>query len=74
MIRVLVSGVVAGLLFAMPAPLRAQADFHAVFDKILDTYVRDGFVYYLALQKEHGALDRYVASLDVPRARLEAWS
>ena len=36
-------------------------------DFILDTYVRDGLVYYRALRAERGRLDGYVASLaDVP--------
>ena len=60
-------------MLAIAAGLSAQTDLHAPFDKILDTYVRDGYVYYLALQKERGALDRYVASLDIPRARIDSW-
>ena len=52
---------------------RAQGDLQAPFDRILDTYVRDGYVYYLALKKERPAFDRYVASLDVPSARVESW-
>ena len=39
---------------------------HARLDAILDIYVRDGRVYYRALQRERGSIDRYVASLDVP--------
>ena len=65
--------VVALLLTLAPARPGAQGTLHAPFDKILDTYVRDGFVYYLALQKERGGLDRYLASLDVPRARVDGW-
>ena len=38
---------------------------HARLDAILDIYVRDGLVYYRALQRERGSIDRYVASLDV---------
>lgn len=60
-----------GLTAAAP---RAQSDLHAPFDKILDTYVRDGYVYYQALHKERAALDHYVAALDVPKARVDAWS
>jgi hypothetical protein len=37
---------------------------HQPFDRLLDTYVRDGFVYYNALRIERAALDRYVASLN----------
>jgi hypothetical protein len=66
---------VAVALFVIArSPSQAQADLYPAFDKILDTYVRDGFVYYRALQKERAALDRYVASLDIPRARIEGWS
>ena len=46
---------------------------HAPFDTILDLNVRDGLVYYRALRSERGRFDRYVASLDVPRATLEKW-
>jgi hypothetical protein len=56
------------------APARAQSDLHAPFDKILDLYVRDGYVYYQALQKDRGALDRYIASLDIPRDRIDGWA
>ena len=43
---------------------------HAAFDRILDTYVRDGYVYYNALKSERANLDRYVASLDVAQERV----
>jgi hypothetical protein len=46
---------------------------HASFDTLLDLYVRDGLVYYRALRSERGRFDRYVASLDVPRATVEQW-
>jgi hypothetical protein len=67
---------IACVLFCLGATgsLQSSREFHAPFDTLLDQYVRDGYVYYLALQKERGALDRYVASLDVPRARIESWS
>ena len=65
--------VLAVLAVALAAP-RVQTDLHAPFDKILDTYVRDGYVYYQALHKERAALDRYVASLDVPKAKVDGWS
>lgn len=35
----------------------------AIFDQVLDTRVRDGFVYYRALKAERSGLDRFVASL-----------
>lgn len=47
----------------------AQADRDAGFDRILDTYVRDGLVYYDALRQERAGLDRYIGSLD----GAEAW-
>jgi len=62
-----------GLVVAPAAPV-AQTDPHAALDKILDTYVRDGYVYYQALQKDRGPLDRYIASLGLPRQNVEAWS
>ncbi len=46
---------------------------HAPFDTLLDLYVRDGLVYYRALRSDRARFDRYVASLDVPRATLEQW-
>jgi hypothetical protein len=47
---------------------------HAGLDVILDTYVREGLVYYRALRAERARLDRYVSNLDVPAAAFEAWS
>lgn len=58
----------AGLVRASAAPHAYQGDpddLHAVLDRILDTNVRDGYVYYNALKAQRAALDRYVASLDV---------
>lgn len=46
----------------VPALPTAQVPSTAL-DQILDTYVRDGEVYYRALRQERGALDRYVGSL-----------
>jgi Protein of unknown function, DUF547 len=43
-------------------------------DRILDTYVRDGLVYYRALKAERRPLDAYVASLDVPAGTVAGWS
>lgn len=47
---------------------------HRPLDTILDTYVREGLVYYRALRSERGRLDAYVSNLDVPAAALEGWS
>ena len=41
----------------------AQGAGRGAFDQILDTYVRDGEVYYRALKQERPPLDRYVQSL-----------
>ena len=47
---------------------------HKPFDEILDLYVRDGLVYYLALRNERGKFDRYVNALgDVDAATLKSW-
>ena len=58
---------------AQQSPSTVEA-IHRPLDQILDLYVRDGLVYYKALQSERARLDRYVASLDVPSATYEAWS
>jgi hypothetical protein len=46
---------------------------HRPFDQLLDLNVRDGLVYYRALKSERGRLDRYVASLNIPKASYDAW-
>jgi len=64
---------VAGLALASAAPRahqEPQGDTHGLFDRILDTYVRDGYVYYKALKSERAALDRYIASRDVAPEQL----
>jgi hypothetical protein len=55
-------------------PRVAQSDLHAPFDRLLDTYVRDGYVYYRALRQERAALDRYIASLNSVGKELAGWS
>lgn len=67
------AGVVLLAVASLLTPVRG-ADLHAPFDKILDIYVRDGHVYYRALQQERRNLDQYVKSLDVPAADVAAWS
>ncbi|HUR19744.1 MAG TPA: DUF547 domain-containing protein [Vicinamibacterales bacterium] len=42
-----------------------QTDRHTALDRILDVYVRDGYVYYKALKASRAPLDQYVTSLDV---------
>ena len=56
----------------VPAP--GADPLHRPFDQILDSNVRDGMVYYRALAASRGALDRYIASLNVPAATYGAWS
>jgi hypothetical protein len=66
------------ILVALPLSGVAQEPSSTVdalyrpLDRILDLYVRDGFVYYNALKSERGALDRFVASLDGPAAQAQA--
>jgi hypothetical protein len=82
--RALVSTVVLVLVLCLgfaPAPSAQQPPlppgsdpFHRALDQILDVNVRDGLVYYRALQSTRGSLDRYVASLNVSTTTYEAWS
>ena len=78
-VALLVTLVVAAPLSLVPTP-RAQTvsppdvGMHRSLDVILDTYVREGLVYYRALRAERGRLDAYVSNLDVPAAALEGWS
>jgi hypothetical protein len=47
---------------------------HKPFDEILDLYVRDGLVYYLALRNERARFDRYVDALGaVSGETLKSW-
>jgi hypothetical protein len=61
-----------GLQTAPPAATAAEA-FHRPLDQLLDVNVRDGLVYYRALRGERGRLDRYIASLNVPAPKYDAW-
>jgi hypothetical protein len=57
-----------------PAPSVAVDSLHRPFDEILDVYVRDGLVYYLALRNERAKFDRYLQSLaDVGAETLASW-
>lgn len=48
---------------------------HRPLDELLDLYVRDGFVYYRALESDRRRLDAYIAALDGPQARnVTTWS
>jgi hypothetical protein len=60
---------------AQQPPLPPGSDpLHRALDQILDVNVRDGFVYYRAMQGSRDALDRYVAALNVPAATYNAWT
>ena len=78
-----VVALVAGL--AYPAAPRAGAQLyspppdleavHVPYDGVLDTNVRDGLVYYRALQADRGRLNRYLALLaGTPAAEVEKWN
>jgi hypothetical protein len=56
-----------------PPPAPGSDPLHRPLDLILDLNVRDGLVYYRALQSGRGPLDRYITSLNVPAATYEAW-
>ena len=57
-----------------PLPTEGSDPLHRPLDEILDLNVRDGLVYYRALDSGRGKLDRYAASLNVPAATYDAWS
>src|SRR5687767_7474389 len=72
----LLATVAAGASHGAPpqqSPSTVEA-IHRPFDQILDLYVRDGLVYYKALQSERMRLDRYASSLNVPAATYAGWS
>jgi hypothetical protein len=62
-----------GLVPVAPQPTGPGEIFHRPLDQILDLYVRDGLVYYRALQAERSRLDRYASSLNVAAAAFESW-
>jgi hypothetical protein len=55
-------------------PAAGSDPLHRPLDQLLDINVRDGFVYYRALQGSRGALDRYIASLNVATATYDGWA
>jgi hypothetical protein len=61
-LALLCGALVAGLRAQDPAPPSVDP-LHKPFDTILDTYVRDGLVYYRALKLERPRFDRYLESL-----------
>lgn len=59
---------IAGVVFAWPRPSAGFQDSQPdgprkALDLILDTYVRDGFVYYRALRADRSRLDGYVNAI-----------
>jgi hypothetical protein len=72
-VRLILASTLLLAIFPTGTTARPPADIHSTFDKLLDTYVRDGFVYYRAVQIERRSLDAYVQSLDVPAATVSAW-
>jgi len=56
-------GVCALALLTLAALPAAQSANLGPFDFVLDTYVRDGYVYYRALKSDRRRLDEYVGSL-----------
>ena len=69
-VAVILSAVVVAASSTRGAQQAEPVDQDAALDRILDTYVRDGYVYYNALKAGRAALDRYVASLDVAPERV----
>ncbi len=60
---------------AQDPPPRVVDELTRPFDRVLDQFVRDGYVYYAALRQERGRLDGYVQAIaNVPPAQLNAWS
>jgi hypothetical protein len=56
-----------------PAPGTNVDALQGPLDRLLDMYVRDGFVYYRALKADRAKLDRYVATLDVAQGTYDKW-
>ena len=52
----------------------AQDDRYSAYDQLLDTYVRDGRVYYKALRTDRARLDRFMQGLDVAPGELARWT
>jgi len=58
---------------AQTPPPSTSDPLHQPLDEILDLNVRDGLVYYRALQGQRARLDRYATSLNVAPATYESW-
>ena len=63
----LVLSLSSSVLAQLPPPPEVDPR-HRAFDALLDINVRDGQVYYRAVQASRASLNRYIASLDIPEA------
>ena len=68
------SALILAVVLATQPSSPAVDPLHKPFDEILDLYVRDGLVYYLALRNERARFDRYVAALGAVSAEtVKGW-
>jgi Protein of unknown function, DUF547 len=67
-VMALCAGALTGLAPVAARQSPPTSGFNAPLDAILDLYVRDGLVYYRALESDRRKLDAFVASLDGPAA------
>jgi hypothetical protein len=69
-LKTLVAGIIALAIVSVRGqeykPSPDLDALHVPFDALLDMHVRDGLVYYRALQDDRARLNRYVASLNAP--------
>lgn len=64
----------AVLVASQDPPPRVVDELTRPFDRILDLYVRDGYVYYAALKQERSTFDRYLEAIGgVPATELQTW-
>src|SRR6187455_2440728 len=71
--KVLALVLMAALAASQPSTVEVDP-LHKPFDEILDIYVRDGLVYYLALRNERAKFDRYVTAVgEVSADTLKSW-
>ena len=73
--KIIIRAFAAVIVVTALVNLDAQQDYkpsaelealHVPFDAVLDPHVRDGLVYYRALQEDRSRLNRYIASLNAP--------